>query len=58
MERVKPNRLRQQKNESIFTGWKNGKYYIKGVYQPRKEIRKKLGLPLSGTIYSFCMSKK
>ena len=53
MEKLKPNRLRQTKNESIFTGWKNGKYYINGIWQPNKEIRIKRNLPLSGTIFKY-----
>lgn len=53
MEKFKPNQLRHCQNLSQFTGRQGDKYYIKGIYQPKKEIRKKLGLPLSGTIYKF-----
>ena len=53
MEKIKPNRLRQDDNLSKHTGPFKGKYYINGVYQPNKEIRIKLGLPKSGTIFSF-----
>lgn len=48
------NQKRHNQNLGRFTGLLHGlKYFINGVYQPNKEIRKKRGLPLSGTIFTW-----
>lgn len=52
-EQMKPNRLRQCDNLSKYTGPFKGKYYRDGIYQPPKEIRITMNLPLSGTIFKW-----
>jgi hypothetical protein len=47
----KENQKRRVWGIGMFTGMLGLKYFIKGVYQPSKEVRKKRGLPLSGTIF-------